>query len=872
MTAGAPEPAPRRRWLLWSYLALLAASHVVRLLAPVRPAPDPDERAVTVRAVAGDHERDMPVRLAWREDAPADTTGPLPVIVLLHGSPGDNDEVRGLGRLLGAHFRVLAPDLPGFGGSGHDVPDYSNRAHARYVLQWLDSLGVPAAHLVGFSMGGGVALQVEALAPGRVRSLTLLSAIGAQEYELLGDYHLNHLIHGAQLAGLWLLREGVPHFGWLDDAMLSVGYARNFYDTDQRPYRGVLERYDGPMLILHGARDVLVNPAAAREHARLVPQAELRMDDGDHFTTFTRPAAVAEPIGRFVAAVEAGTATTRATASPDRLAAAARPFDPRSLPRIEGLALGIVFLLLAVATLISEDLTCITAGLMIARGTLGFWSGTLACFTGIFLGDLLVFQAGRTFGRAVLARAPVRWFITPEAIAWSSQWIERQGAALVFLTRVLPGTRLPTYFAAGMLRTRMAKFALYFFVACALWTPIIVAVSAAFGEAVQRALAVFREHAALYLSVTALVLFVLLKLLIPLVTWRGRRLLRSRWRRLTRWEFWPRWAFYPPVVLYILWLALRHRSLLVFTAVNPAIPGGGFVGESKSAILRGLAGSPERVAPWALITADLAPAARVAAARAFQATLATAWPLVLKPDIGERGSGVAITRSEAEVEAYLARATGDTIVQAFAPGVEFGVFYLRHPGEPMGRIFSITEKRLPTLTGDGSAPLEELILRDERALCMAPFHFRRHAARLTWVPAAGEVVPLVELGTHSRGAVFHDGGWVATPALAAAIDRMSQGYEGFWFGRYDIRTADVAAFQRGEGFQVVELNGATAEATSIYDPANSLAAAYGTLFTQWRLLFAIAAANVARGARPASLRELWALLRGHARARRGHAA
>ncbi len=870
MTAGPPEPPRRRRWLLWSYLALLGASHAVRLITPAAAVPDPDERTLTVRRVSGDREGEAPVRLAWREQAPAHGAGSPPVIVLLHGSPGDNDEVRALGQLLGTQYRVLAPDLPGFGGSGRDVPDYSNRAHARYLLQWLDSLGVPAAHFVGFSMGGGVALQVEALAPARVRSLTLLSAIGAQEYELLGDYHLNHLIHGVQLAGLWLLREGVPHFGWLDDSMLSVAYARNFYDTDQRPYRGILARYPGPMLILHGARDVLVSPAAAREHARLVPQAELQMDDGDHFTTFARPEAVAGPIARFVASVEAGTAPTRATAAPDRLAAAARPFDPRSLPRIEGLALGIVFLLLAVATLISEDLTCITAGLMIARGTLGFWTGTLACFTGIFLGDLLVFQAGRTFGRAVLARAPVRWFITPEAIAWSSQWIERQGAALVFLTRVLPGTRLPTYFAAGMLRTRMAKFALYFFVACALWTPIIVGVSAAFGEAVQRALAVFREHAALYLLVTALVLFVLLKLLIPLVTWRGRQLLRARWRRLTRWEFWPRWAFYPPVVLYILWLAVRHRSLLLFTAVNPAIPGGGFVGESKSAILRGLAGSPERVAPWTSVAAALPPAERVAAARAFQATLAAPWPLVLKPDIGERGAGVAITRSEAELEAYLARASGDTIVQAFAPGQEFGVFYLRHPGEPAGRIFSITEKRLPTLTGDGAAPLEELILRDDRALCMAPLHFRRHAARLTWVPAAGEVVPLVELGTHCRGAVFLDGGWVETPALAAAIDRLSQGYPGFCFGRYDIRTPDVAAFQRGEGFQVVELNGATAEATSIYDPANSLGAAYRTLFNQWRLLYAIAAANVARGARPASLRELVGLLRAHARAGRGH--
>lgn len=842
---------------------LLAGSHLVRLLHPHASTPSPDERIVMVHAVRGERELGRAARVAYREFAPAGADSSIPVIVLVHGSPGDNDEVTELARLLGARFRTIAPDLPGFGGSSLDVPDYSNRAHARYLLQLLDSLHVRRAHLLGFSMGGGVVLQAEALAPAQVRSLTMLSAIGAQEYELLGDYHLNHLIHGLQLGGLWLLREAVPHFGWLDDAMLSVPYARNFYDTDQRPLRAILRRYPGPMLILHGERDPLVSAALAREHARIVPQAELRMDDGSHFTAFMHPERIAAPVSAFLDRVERGRAVTRATATPERIAAAEAPFDPRSLPKITGFALTIVLLLIAVATLLSEDLTCIATGLMIARGTIGFWPGTLACFVGIFVGDILVFLAGRSLGRAVLRRPPLRWFLTPEAVAWSSRWIQRRGAALVFATRLLPGTRLPTYFAAGMLRTSLARFAAYFFVACAVWTPALVGVSAIFGEATQRALAVFRERAALYLLVTGLALFLLLKLLIPLATWRGRRLLLSRWRRLSRWEFWPRWAFYPPIVLYIAWLALRHRSLLLFTAVNPGIPGGGFVGESKSRILDGLAGSPDRVAAYQLIPARLSAVERIARARAFQAALPVAWPLVLKPDIGERGSGVAIVRGDAEVHAYLTLAQGDVIVQAYAPGQEFGVFYVRVPGQPSGGIFSVTEKRFPTVMGDGARSLEELILADDRAVCMAPFYLRRHAARLADIPPAGEPIPLVELGTHCRGAAFFDGGWVTTPALEAAIDRLSRGFRGFWFGRYDIRTPSVEDFRAGRNFKVVELNGATAEATSIYDPGNRLGSAYRTLREQWRLLFTIAAANVAAGARPATAKELWHLVRHH---------
>lgn len=858
--AAAPRPQ-RRRWFLWLYLGLLLLSHLVRLLRPVEHPADADEKIQNVR-LYDEYGRDVPtVRIAYRIAEPIGADSLTPTLVLIHGSPGDNGEVTGLTRMLGEHYRAIAPDLPGFGGSSWKVDDYSNQAHAQYVLALLDSLHIRQAHLVGFSMGGGVVLQLEALAPGRVRSITMLAAIGAQEYELVGDYHLNHAVHGLQLGALWLLREAVPHFGKFDDGMLSVEYARNFYDTDQRPLRGILERYDGPMLILQGERDPLVNPAAAREHARIVPQAELKMDDGDHFTAFMHPERIAGQINDFVDRVEHGRAATRATADPARIAAAAQPFDPASVPKIEGLSLIIIGLLIMLATLVSEDLTCITTGLMIARGTIGFFPGTLACFLGIFLGDLLVFVLGRTFGRAVLSRAPMNWFITPDGVALASQWLERQGATLVFTTRFLPGTRLPSYFAAGMLRTSLSKFALYFFIACALWTPALVGLSAAFGEVVQQALSAFEQRAGLYLLVTGAFLFVLLKILIPLCTWRGRRLLLSRWRRISRWEFWPRWAFYPPVVLHVLRLALKHRSIRVVTAVNPAIPAGGLVGESKAAILDGI-GEQSLVARYELLPASLSKEDGIARVEAFRARIGCDWPIVLKPDIGERGSGVGIIKSAAQAENWLVDCAGDAIVQEYVPGQEFGVFYVRRPGEAAGRIFAITDKRFTAVRGDGESTLERLILRDDRAVCMAPFHLRQHYVHLATVPDAGASVPLVELGTHCRGATFLDGAWVETPALTQAIDRLSQSYDGFWFGRYDIRVPDLAEFQQGRGFKVVELNGATSEATNIYDPKNSLGHAYRVLFEQWRLAFEIGALNHQRGAPIATWGQLWSMLQG----------
>ena len=146
--------------------------------------------------------------------------------------------------------------------------------------------------------------------------------------------------------------------------------------------------------------------------------------------------------------------------------------------RATGESLLTLMAFIAIATLASEDLTCVGVGLLVAGGRIGFASGSLACLLGIFLGDLLLFAAGRVLGRSALGRWPLNRLASPEAIERSSTWLEQRGMAVIGLSRLVPGTRLPTYFAAGALRTRVATFAAYFFVAAAIWTPAVVGVSA----------------------------------------------------------------------------------------------------------------------------------------------------------------------------------------------------------------------------------------------------------------------------------------------------------------------------------------------------------------------------------------------------------
>lgn len=520
---------------------------------------------------------------------------------------------------------------------------------------------------------------------------------------------------------------------------------------------------------------------------------------------------------------------------------------------------------LALATLLTEDLTCIAAGLLVAQGKLGLWEATGACYVGILCGDLLLVLMGRTIGRPSLRVAPLKWWLSEELVARAERWFTRRGPGIVFASRFMPGTRVPTYFAAGVLRAPFWRFAGWFAIACAIWVPLLVGTATWLGERATELFATWTSAVPALLG-AGVVAWLVAQIGLGMATWRGRRLLLCRWRRLTRFEFWPRFVVYAPVVLYILWLALKHRSLALVTAVNPGIgAGGGLVGESKSEILRGLAGAGERVAKWTLLEPGETDA-RCAALARFMTAEALDYPVVLKPDVGERGRGVAIARDALQARAALAAERGPMIAQAWVPGVEFGVFYYRAPAAEAGAILSITDKRLVHVTGDGKRCLEDLILADDRAVCMAPFFLKTLVARLDEVPAAGERVLLGELGTHCRGALFLDGTALATPALRAEIERVSRTFDGFHFGRYDVRALSAEAFQRGE-FAVIELNGLTSEATSIYDPEHGAWHGWRVLCRQWGIAFAIAAENRARGKKPLTLGEVWRLFVAH---KRGH--
>lgn len=307
--------------------------------------------------------------------------------------------------------------------------------------------------------------------------------------------------------------------------------------------------------------------------------------------------------------------------------------------------------------------------------------------------------------------------------------------------------------------------------------------------------------------------------------------------RLTHWEFWPSWLIYLPLVPYILFLAVRHRGLRTCTHANPGIPNGGIVGESKGDILNLLPYG------WIQPTALIQPGPVATRLSHLQEAIRNgrwSWPIVLKPDVGQRGDGVKVISNLDEAQDYLDATPRAVLAQRFHPGpFEVGVFYYRFPGEPKGRIFSITEKQFAAVTGDGRSSLRALIWRHPRYRVQADSFLSALAERAEYVPDAKESVPVGSIGNHCRGAMFLDGAHLITPQLQATFDAIAVQTKGFYFGRFDVRFADPLEFAEGRGFSILELNGLLSESTNIYDPRTSYWQAQRVLRRQWSVAFQI---------------------------------
>ncbi len=334
-------------------------------------------------------------------------------------------------------------------------------------------------------------------------------------------------------------------------------------------------------------------------------------------------------------------------------------------------------------------------------------------------------------------------------------------------------------------------------------------------------------------------------------------LTRTR-RAIAFFEFWPTPLVYLPVAFLWLFRAIQHRSLTLPLCANPGFYLGGMVGESKAAnFSRAGEYARQHIADWCRVLNEHSQAEKTlnTALEAIKAS-GLEFPLIAKPDMGCRGQGVRIVRDATEVAAYLQDFPdgGHILFQQLVPyEAEAGIFYIRHPGESRGQLFSITLKYQPYVYGNGIDTLKTLIQQDPRAGQLTHLYFKRHEALLDQVIPEGQPFRLAFAGSHSRGAIFRDGRHLITDALTTAIDQICQDIDGFYYGRFDVRFRDTRSLQEGNDFTILEVNGVSSEAAHIWDADSSLREVYKTLFHQYNTLFRIGAINRRSGARPDGL-------------------
>ncbi|MDO6431141.1 NRDE family protein [Flavitalea sp. BT771] len=308
--------------------------------------------------------------------------------------------------------------------------------------------------------------------------------------------------------------------------------------------------------------------------------------------------------------------------------------------------------------------------------------------------------------------------------------------------------------------------------------------------------------------------------------------------RLTSWEYWPFAVIYAPAFLYWAWLSCKARSFFFFSTANPSITNAGFLMESKQQIYDLM---PEGSYPKTVYCPKRRP---VIGIRRTLAEQGLDFPLIAKPDIGQRGMQVSLLRDECDLYVYSARSKVDFLLQEYIDyPQEAGIFYYRYPGEPKGRISGIVGKEMLTITGDGVSTVEALLRKNDRHVLQLPALRAVYGDFLQQIPSPGEERLLVPYGNHSRGAKFLDWSDRITPALEERIDELCRQIPGFYFGRLDVKFESWEELCEGRKFSVIELNGAGSEPTHMYDPRHSLFFAWKEIFRHWRLLYDISRAN-----------------------------
>ena len=247
-----------------------------------------------------------------------DERGSGPAIVLIHGHPFSRRMWGGQLDALSDRFRVVAPDLPGYGESPPRGETITPRGLAAAVVELMDALGVERATVIGLSLGGLVAMELGLGFPDRVDGLVLTATTAApltpEEAEmrrstaerLERNGMLDHALEMAgRLFGTAARREPALVLPILETMLTTsaAGAAAALRGRAERPpYHELLPALRAPSLVLAGDADFFSTAEITAQLVAALPEPEVVILPGiGHMPNLEAPEAFNGAVRTFAA-------------------------------------------------------------------------------------------------------------------------------------------------------------------------------------------------------------------------------------------------------------------------------------------------------------------------------------------------------------------------------------------------------------------------------------------------------------------------------------------------------------------------------------------------------------------------------------------
>ncbi len=306
--------------------------------------------------------------------------------------------------------------------------------------------------------------------------------------------------------------------------------------------------------------------------------------------------------------------------------------------------------------------------------------------------------------------------------------------------------------------------------------------------------------------------------------------------RWSSWEYYPAYLTNIPVVFFWLYFSVKARSLFFFSAANPAIETGGVLGESKIKIIQQI---PEKFKPTTVFVPKQTSFHQILQ---WLKDAQLTFPIIAKPDIGERGFLVEKLSSMEELQQYHQQNQVNFLIQEFVSyPVEAAILHYRYPHQSQGTVSSVCIKEFLSIEGDGENTVLQLMEKKPRAKLqierLSPILAEK--GLLNVIPSKGEKIELSAIGNHCKGAKFLNGNALIDDQMRKVFDQISLQLKDIYFCRYDLKCQSIADLKQGKNFKILEINGVAAEPAHIYDPTYSVSQAYKDLFQQWKVIYEI---------------------------------